>query len=103
MKVIAFPLLAFLLLLLLSSCIQSYTCGIECDTFQNGTIKICEASGADAAAFSKSTDSLCNLYGTYIVNLSDTVSVSGTSQGAINAIVSQLQQQGYTCNANTTY
>jgi len=98
MKIVLF---AFAILLVASSCTQSYTCGRQCHVFNNGKIEICQTSYAEAAQFYKSTDSLANLYGNYTSVFVDSVSVSGSSQNAINSITGQLEQQGYTCNANT--
>jgi len=99
MKIVLF---AFALLLVVSSCTQSYTCGRQCYIFNSGAIKICQTTAAEATQFKKSTDSLSNLYGAYTSVFADSVSVSsgGSSQNAINTITGQLEQQGYTCNAN---
>jgi len=95
MKIVFF---AFTILLVVSSCTQSYTCGRQCFTFNNGTIKICQTSYAESAQFTKSTDSLYHIYGSDVSVFEDSVAVGGSSQNAINTIVSQLEQQGYTCN-----
>jgi hypothetical protein len=83
----------------LPSCTQSYTCGRQCYIYNNN-IKICQTGPADAAQFAKSVDSLTNLYGKGSPVFADSVSVDGYSNNAVNTITNQLENQGYTCNAN---
>jgi len=100
-----FALAGFLLLMgyALTSCTQAYTCGRQCYSFivYNGTIEICKTPSISPSQFAKSVDSLNALYGNKTSLFADSVNVSGGSQNAINTITKQLEQQGYTCNANT--
>ncbi len=99
-----FALAGFLFLLCaLSSCTQAYTCGRQCYTFTEGNniIEICKTPNVSQSQFSGSVDSLNALYGNKTSVFADSVNVSGGSQNAINTITKQLEQQGYTCNANT--
>jgi len=100
MKNVLFVFAALTAILSLPSCTQNYTCGRQCHVFNNGSIKICEATSADSVQFNKSTDSLANLYGSYTSVFADSVSVSGNSTNAVNTVTNQLQKQGYTCNCN---
>jgi len=97
MKIVLF---AFALLLVVSSCTQSYTCGRQCYIFNSGTIEICQTTAAESLQFYTSRDSLVHLYGSYTSVFEDSVAVGGQSANAVNSIVNQLENQDYTCSAN---
>jgi hypothetical protein len=84
-------------LLQINSCSPQYGCGRQCYAFKNGTIQVCQTSAAEAQQFNKTVDSLNQIYGQGISFLADSVTVTGTSNNAMNSIANQLEQQGYTC------
>jgi hypothetical protein len=100
MKSIIRAFIFLTIIVFISSCTQSYTCGRQCHAFNSGRILICEVSASDPTQFNKSSDSLMTIYGNYTSVFADSVSVGGSSANAISTITNQLEQQGYTCTAN---
>jgi hypothetical protein len=81
----------------IGGCNPTYTCQQKCIQYKNDSIKICRSSYPDSVHFQQATDSLGHVYGTGIPFISDSVSVTGSSNNAVNSIVSQFEKQGYTC------
>ena len=99
MKIISVFLLVPILLLI-SMCNQPCGCGRQCYQYNNGAIQICQTSYAEAQQFTKTADSLKQIYGAGLSFLADSVTISGYSNSATNSITNQLEQQGYTCICN---
>jgi hypothetical protein len=96
MKIIC-VLLLYPVLLNMLTCNPHYGCGRQCYSYKNDSIEICQTSYAEAQQFTKTADSLNRIYGAGISFLVDSVTVSGSSNNAMNSIANQLEQQGYTC------
>lgn len=85
---------------LASTCNPTWYCGRQCYSYRNDSVTICQTGPGNAAAFTKSADSLNQLYGAGTPSFADSVTVSGSSSNATNSIVNQLENQGYACNSD---
>jgi hypothetical protein len=100
MKIISVCLLTSIMLQLTTcntGCNPSYTCQQRCYQYKNDSIKICQTSYPDSLQFTKAADSLNHIYGTGTSFITDSVTVTGYSNNAVNSILSQYEKQGYTC------
>ena len=99
MKLISIFLLSPVLLQLIT-CNPQCGCGRQCYQYNNGSIEICQTSFAGAQQFTKTADSLKQIYGTGTSFLADSVTVTTSSNRAVNSLAGQLESQGYTCICN---
>jgi len=82
------------------SCNRICGCKQQCNIFNNGSLKVCRTSYRDGLTFLLATDSLKTLYGQYTTQYLDSITVSGSSDNAINQITNQLELQGYSCDCS---
>jgi hypothetical protein len=99
MKIISVFLLSPVLLQLIT-CNPQCGCGRQCYEYYNDSIEICQTTSAEAGQFTKTADSLKRIYGAGTSFLADSVTVSSSSNKALNSITGQLESQGYTCICN---